>query len=114
MIILSVLLVLVSTSVHIISMSEKHTVNPSTLKIETVCFSETLSYTYESTRRQNPDHHHKNYFKTLLDLNGEWFLSYLSPSPSFFIFLIPFMSLSLSFPCSIAFLSHPFKMSENI
>jgi hypothetical protein len=28
------------------------------LQDETVCFSETLASTDESTRRQNPDHHH--------------------------------------------------------
>jgi hypothetical protein len=29
------------------------------LKMETVCFSETLVYTDESTRSQNPEEHHK-------------------------------------------------------
>jgi hypothetical protein len=33
----------------------------STLKMETVCFSETLSSTDESTRRQNPEHHHQQF-----------------------------------------------------
>jgi hypothetical protein len=28
---------------------------PSSLKMETVCFSETLASAYESTQRQNPD-----------------------------------------------------------
>jgi hypothetical protein len=28
------------------------------LKMETVCFPETLASTYESTRRRNPEEHH--------------------------------------------------------
>jgi hypothetical protein len=34
------------------------TVPSSVLKMETACFSETLAYTDESTRRQTPEHHY--------------------------------------------------------
>jgi hypothetical protein len=36
----------------------KVTCHKSALKMETVCFSETLATTDESTRRQNPEEHH--------------------------------------------------------
>jgi hypothetical protein len=39
------------------NVSEKHTVSifSSAVKMETVCFSETLAYIYNYTRRYNPD-----------------------------------------------------------
>jgi hypothetical protein len=45
-------------TLHTVRLLESlHTSNP---KMETVSFSETLASTDESTRRQNPDHHHRH------------------------------------------------------
>jgi hypothetical protein len=38
--------------------SEKHIVSTFRAEVETVCFSETLVFAYESTRRQNAERHY--------------------------------------------------------
>jgi hypothetical protein len=40
------------------------------LKMETVCFSETLAFTYESTWCQNPEHHHQKGHTSVFFQNG--------------------------------------------
>jgi hypothetical protein len=40
----------------------------SALKMETLCFSETLASTNESTRRQNPEQHHHQIYKLFPEL----------------------------------------------
>jgi hypothetical protein len=41
--------------------------NPSALKMETACFSETLVSTYKSTQRYNPEEQHRHI--TIISLN---------------------------------------------
>jgi hypothetical protein len=65
----------VGNKMHFDFYSSTSSIATSTLKMETVCFSEMLAFTNESTRRQNPEKHHHPHCRENLKPHKIYFIN---------------------------------------